>query len=93
VTNYTIKSDGHSGHHLLQWALSGSVDGHTWITLDQRNTQDLNANYVVKSYACESVQSPAPFFRFIRLTQYGVDSSGWQHLLLSKLELFGFVAE
>jgi hypothetical protein len=37
VTDYALKSDGDS-HHLLQWTLSGSLDGNTWTIVDNRNT-------------------------------------------------------
>jgi hypothetical protein len=45
LTHYALKSDGDGGHHLLQWTVQGSVDGHSWINLDRRNTQELNGKY------------------------------------------------
>jgi hypothetical protein len=93
VTNYTIKSDGDGGCHLLQWSLEGSNDGTSWVTLDQRNTQDLNGNYVEKSYECESRQSSATFFRFIRLIQSGPNSGNHHFLGLTNLDFFGGVSD
>jgi hypothetical protein len=90
-THYTIKSDGNGGHHLLKWSLDGSNDGTSWTPLDRRETNDLNGQYVVKSYACESNQSPSSFCRFIRLTQTGTDSNGYDYLHLGNLEFFGKV--
>jgi hypothetical protein len=98
-THYTIKSDGEGGHHLLKWSLNGSNDGTSWINLDRRDTNDLKGDYIVKSYACESIQSSSssssssPFFQFIRLTQIGKNSSGCDYLMLANLELFGKVSE
>jgi hypothetical protein len=93
VTDYTLKSDGHSQPHLVQWSLEGSNDGESWIPLDQRKTRDLDGKYVVKLYQCSSLQSPREFFRLIRLMQTGPDSSGFHRLRLSNLELFGILVE
>jgi hypothetical protein len=93
VTNYTIKSDGYGNCHLLQWSLDGSNDGQSWVPLDRRNTRDLDGNYVVKSYACEQQQSSPGFFRFIRLTQTGVNSANNYYLMLGNLEFSGDVAD
>jgi hypothetical protein len=93
LTNYAIKSNGDSNHHLMQWSLEGSNNAESWIPLDRRNTQDLNGNYVVKSYACEMRGSSGAFFRYVRLIQTGASSSGDNYLMLSNLEFFGDVLE
>jgi hypothetical protein len=92
-THYTIKSDNHGAYHLLKWSLDCSHDGTSWVNLDRRETNDLNGNHVVKSYNCGSLESSSPFFRFIRLTQTGKNSSGRNHLQLANLEVFGKVKE
>jgi hypothetical protein len=92
-THYTIRSDGSGYNHLLTWSLDGSNDGTSWTPLDRRDTNDLNGNYVVKSYDCQSNQSPSSGFRFVRLTQTGADSSGSNYLLLGNLEFFGKMKE
>jgi hypothetical protein len=89
VTNYTIKSDGIGADHLLQWWLDGSNDGNSWTRLDQQNTRELCGNFVVRTFACESMQSSPSSFRFIRLIQTGKDSSGNDHLGMTNLEFFG----
>jgi hypothetical protein len=86
VTNYSIKSDGNGGSHLQQWSIEGSNDFLSWILLDERNTHELNGNYVVKSYECESDQSS--FFPFIRLTQTGTNSSNNNYLMRGNVEFF-----
>jgi hypothetical protein len=87
VTHYSIKSAGNSCHYLLQWSLEGSNDSTSWTRLDQRNTQDLNGNYIVKSYECGSPQPSC--FQFIRLTHTGANSSNCHNLMLSNVEFFG----
>jgi hypothetical protein len=91
--NYTIKSDGSAGNHLVQWSLDGSNDGVSWTTLDRRNTQDLNGQYIVKSYRCNSLSSPSSFFRFIRLIQTGPNPNGAHNLQLGNFEVFGALLE
>jgi hypothetical protein len=91
VRDYSIKSDGNAGCHLLRWKLEGSNDGDSWTLLDQRNTQDLNGSRVVKSYECEPSQSAV--YRFVRLTQTGPNSSNDRHLMLSNIEFFGALSE
>jgi hypothetical protein len=92
-SHYTLKSDNEGGHHLLKWSLDGSNDGTSWTNLDRRETNDLNGNRLVKSYACQSIESSSPSFRFIRLTQTGLNSSGCHYLMLTNLEFFGKVKE
>jgi hypothetical protein len=93
LTNYTLKSDNDSSHHLLNWSIDGSNDGESWTNLDRRETDDLNGKLIVKSYSCQAVPLATTFFRFIRLTQTGPDSYGCHHLQVSSMELFGYLME
>jgi hypothetical protein len=63
-----LKSDGHS-HHLLQWTLSGSMDGETWTVLDRQDMRDLDVTYQTKAFECGESSSHHKFYCFIRLTQ------------------------
>jgi hypothetical protein len=93
ITHYALKSDGHGGsHHLLEWAVQGSIDGLSWIDLDRRRTQDLNNNYITKIFSCDATASQPHFYRFIRLLQTGKNSSGNDHLMLANFECFGSMA-
>jgi hypothetical protein len=91
VTHYALKS--HSGDYncLVQWILQGSMDGNTWSVLDTRNTQDLNGPLITKIFECQSDSSVSEFYRYIRFTQTGKDSSGNHHLLLRNIEFFGMI--
>jgi hypothetical protein len=71
LSHYSLKSDGYGWDHLVQWELSGSGDGNTWVVLDRKQTNDLNGNYITKTYSCNAVQSSGDFYRFIRLQQTG----------------------
>jgi hypothetical protein len=88
LTNYTVKSDGFDGHHLLHWSIEGSEDGSSWVTLDHQDNGDLNGNYIVRSYSCNSSASQS-LFRFVRLIQTGANSSNCHNLMLCNLEFFG----
>jgi hypothetical protein len=89
LTGYALKSDGFGSHHLLQWTVTGSKDGNTWNILDRQNTQDLNGNFITKIYRCANDSSNSDSYRYIRLTQTAVNSSGNHHLMLSNIEFFG----
>jgi hypothetical protein len=89
VAHYSIKSDGEGNSHLAKWSLAGSEDAESWTVLDERDTQDLDGSYVVKTYECQSHRSSC--FRFIRLTQTRLNSSKNQHLMLANVEFFGGV--
>jgi hypothetical protein len=90
LSHYALKSDGHSiHHHLLQWKLSGSNDGNKWTIIDERNIQELNGNYVTKMYHCGDTSSISHYYRYIRLTQTGKNSYGYDYLLLANIEFFG----
>jgi hypothetical protein len=91
LSHYALKSDGDDSCHLLQWGLSGSNDGNDWTILDERNTQDLNGNYVTKMFRCNETSSVSQFYRDIRLTQTGKNSSGHDYLLLANIEFFGLI--
>ena len=88
ITGYTLKSDGYSGNHLVSWVLEVSDDGSTWDAIDERtNTQDLNGNYIVKTYDCNKRSDR--FTRYVRLRQTGWNSNGSNYLMLSEIEFFG----
>jgi hypothetical protein len=89
ITHYTLKSDGQGGHHLLEWAVQGSMDGLSWADLDRRHTQELNSDYVTKIFSCDATFSQPHFYRCIRLLQTGKSSSGNDYLMLANFECFG----
>ena len=87
LSQYSLMSDGDGSCHLLTWVLEVSDDGSVWEVVDERNTRDLNGNYIVKTYDCNKRNER--FVRFVRLRQTGKDSSNWDNLLLSQIEFFG----
>ena len=86
LSEYSLKSDG-CGHHLLSWVIEVSDDGSTWEVVDERSTQDLNGNYIEKTYECSKRSDR--FARLVRLRQTGKNSSGIDSLYLSEIEFFG----
>jgi hypothetical protein len=91
LTHYALKSDGQSGHHLQEWTVSGSKDGNSWTIIDRRKQQDLNGNFVTKLFECGEKSSFARFYRYVRLTQTGKNSSGHDYLMLANIEFFGWI--
>jgi hypothetical protein len=92
LTHYALKSDGNSNHHLVEWAVQGSMDGLSWTDLDRRHTQDLNNNYITKIFSCDATFSQPHFYRCIRLLQTGKNSAGSDNLMLTNFECFGSMA-
>ena len=91
LSHYSLKSDGNGYNHLVSWALEVSDDGSTWEVVDERNTQDLNGNYIVKTYECSKRSDR--FVRFVRLRQTGKNSDNYDDLNLSEIEFFGNLAK
>ena len=87
LDQYSLRSDGNSRGHLISWVIEVSDDGANWEVVDERNTQDLDGKFVVKTYEC-SKRSDC-FARFVRLRQIGKNSDGDDHLRLSEIEFFG----
>jgi hypothetical protein len=86
LTDYALKSDGNNAHHLVQWEIEGSKDGNGWERIDAQNTQNLNGNYITKTFKCSSPGTR--FYRYLRLIQTEKNSSGSDTLLLCNIEFF-----
>jgi hypothetical protein len=94
LTHYALKSDGNfSSHHLLEWTISGSNDGNSWIIVDCQKTQALNGRFITKLFECSDKSSVSPFYRYLRLTQTGKNTSGGDCLMLSNIEFFGSIVK
>jgi hypothetical protein len=89
LTHYSLKSDGDSCDHLVEWELIGSRDGHTWVVLDQRRTKDLDGRYITQTFWCNGESSFTKSYRYIQLHQTGKSSSGKDYLALANIEFFG----
>lgn len=89
LTGYTIKSDGNGAGHLLGWSIEGSNDNNAWVIIDSQSTNELNQNYVTKSFPCKAEES----YRYIRLKQTAKNSSGMDSMMLSNIEFFGELEE
>jgi hypothetical protein len=92
LTHYTLKSDG-GGCHLLEWTIAGSHDGASWDPIDCRKTQELNGNYITKTFALSASSTGTRFYRYIRLTQTAKNSNGDNFLQLTGVEFFGRMAD
>jgi hypothetical protein len=87
-TGYVIKSNNQNNYYLVGWVIEGSNDGLDWTKLDERNTQELSSNSIIRYFSIND-SSNLPFFRHIRLRQTAKNSSGNDHLVISCIELFG----
>jgi hypothetical protein len=71
----------------VEWTISGSNDGNSWTIVDNQKTQALNGQYITKLFECGDKSSVSSFYRYLRLTQTGKNSSGYDYLHLSNIEL------
>jgi hypothetical protein len=92
-TDYSNRSDHSSqvnGIHLKSWVMEGSSDGSAREEIDRReDNNDLNGSSFIKTFSIsKSIEC-----RFIRLRMIGPAHSGNNQLLLSALEIFGYLIE
>jgi hypothetical protein len=68
--------------------LEGSIDGASWVELDHReNDTSLNSQGAIGTFDIASSSD----YRYIRLRQIGVNSSGNHELVLNAIEFFGLL--
>ena len=77
---------------LLQWTIDASMDNMTWTILDERvENKEQCDNWVRTRNINRLLLKDQAFFRYIRLTQTGFNSSGGNALSLSNIEFYGNV--
>jgi hypothetical protein len=91
-THYSLKSDG-GANHLLEWTISSSNDGNSWTIVDHQKTQDLNGKLITKLFECGDRSSISSFHHYLRLTVTGKNLSGYSHLQLLNIEVFGLIVK
>jgi hypothetical protein len=87
LTHYTIqgRNDDH-WHHLRNWVLQGSNDGVNFDVLDTRtNNHTINRS----SWFLGVLGTSSNYYRYIRLTQVGANSSGETYLTMGQMEFYG----
>jgi hypothetical protein len=89
INRYALKPHKGSVNWPVQWTLAGSRDGTAWESIDSRNTQELVQASDTKTFDCSDQSNDPRFYRYIRLTQTGKNSSGDHYLLLTNVEFFG----
>ena len=90
LSSYSLKSHNGSVNWFKSWVIEGSNDEESWTTLDERNTDELVGQSIVKTY---DVKSTEEYFRYIRMRLTGPTSNGYCLLILTNIELFGSVVE
>jgi hypothetical protein len=87
-TFYTLQSrDLLEGHHMKSWVLQGSVDGESWVLLDEHeDSTDFHGKaFATVTYLVETTEE----FRILRVAQMGVTTYGTHYLQMSAFEVFG----
>jgi hypothetical protein len=81
ATHYAIKTE-----MLKSWVIETSLDGANWTERDQKTE--------TKPYSCIIVSfGESAEFRFVRVTQTGINRIGYDRLLISAFEVFGTLLE
>ena len=94
LTYYTLRH-GHNSCNsfVLNWQLEGSLDGENWQTLS-RHVRDRslkgNDRYQTHTWAIDGDYSA---FRYFKILQTGINSSGNLGIFLSGIELYGVLIE
>ncbi len=78
---------------LRNWTLEGSVDGAQWHLLSTHiDDKALNAKGATHTWRMNGLW-PGMFFRFLRITQRGLNSNNHHYLALSGFEVYGHLAK
>ena len=97
LTNYTLRhGQEQSESFLCNWRLEGSVDGRKWTTLkNHKNDRALGGPKFHSTYStCTwAIAGKLNAFRYFRIFQTGVNSSGRFGTFLSGIELYGMLVE
>ncbi len=89
VDHYGLRGREDSGQLLRNWKLQGSNDDSTWTDLD---TQTSNASITAGTWFDGSVAN-ATSWRYLRILQTGVNSSGQNYLTLGGFEVWGTISQ
>ena len=100
LTHYTLRhGQEHRGSVLRNWKLEGSVDGSKWTVLknhkNDHGLEKLNSySTYCKHCTCTwAIDGEFHAFRYFRIFQTGVNSSGRFGIFLSGIELYGVLVE
>ena len=97
LTHYSVRhGQEQRGSVLRNWRLEGSVDGSKWIALkNHKNDHGLGELKSCSTYCtCTwAIHGELNAFRYFRIFQTGVNSSGRFGIFLSGIELYGVLVE
>ena len=96
ITNYALRNGKEDDEEVLKrWKLQGSIDGHNWTDLHTSDPRDPLKFCAPSPYftGAWSVKGEVGAFRFFRILQTGVNSSGRYGIHLSGVELYGVLTK
>jgi hypothetical protein len=89
ISSYSMKSRYDGEFIPRSWVIEGSNEDTGWIELDRRDNDDtIQGGHAFHNFKCPS-RDDDHMFRYIRLSQTGLNSSNYNHLLLCNFEPFG----
>ena len=92
VDRYTIRGKSNANsEHLRSWKLQGSQGGVTWTDLDTQSANNsINAS---NAYFTSGVLTNTTYWKFLRILQTGVNSSGTNFLTMNEIDFYGSYEE
>jgi hypothetical protein len=88
MSSYTMKSRCDSGYIPRRWVVEGKNCDTDWVELDGHdNDSTIQVGHDFHNSKYTRVRDDM-MFQYIRMRMTGLDSSGWNHLLLCNFELF-----
>lgn len=95
-SSYSIRSKNHSpgGCHPKNWIIQGSVDGNTWIKVDeQKNCSYLNGKLLVHTFPIQNQieNKKEQGFKYIRLQQTAPNFNNDNYLEFCSIEFYGII--
>ena len=89
INGYSLRTYGYgyNGYNLKNWVIEGSKDKNQWIEIDKKeNNFDLNGSSFEHHFP---ISKSTDAFQYIRLRSIGLNHYGNNHIILTKLELYG----
>lgn len=85
---YSVRARSYNANHPKGWSLQGSNDFINWTTLHSKTNNPLIAN---QWYSSPTTSNQTTFYRFFRILQTQISTSGDDVLTLGELELYGML--
>lgn len=96
-SHYSIRSNNwgdENWYHLQNWVIECSNDEVEWRIIDShQKDKSLNSRSASKTFEIQEKLNENDFYRYIRIRQTGINTSGNYELIISAIEFFGSITD